>query len=355
MINMRSLAALRLAAALLFTGALLSSGAAHSQAPAPNSKEAAQKVFAEAMAAAKTGPAEVPIAGQGKLKLPANYLFIPQPHATQVLNAMGNPGTDPRLQGLVFPVDRDSWFMTLRFEASGYIKDDDAKDWNADDLLKSYREGTEQANKERKKLGVPELEIQGWAEKPAYDAATHRLVWAMSSKERGAPATDSQGVNYNTYALGREGYFTLNLVTDLPDLPKHKPHASTMLSSLEFDNGKRYADFNASTDRVTEYGLAALVAGAAAKKLGFFAIVFAFLAKFAKVILIAVAAFGGVIWKLLGRKKAEPAAPVTAAAADTPAEPPRAQVADTTYQLGAAPPPPSTPPGIDFGNPGDKK
>ena len=33
-------------------------------APAPNSKEAAQKIFADAMAAAKTGPAEVPLASQ---------------------------------------------------------------------------------------------------------------------------------------------------------------------------------------------------------------------------------------------------------------------------------------------------
>ena len=72
--------------------------------------------------------------------------------------------------------------MTIHFESSGYVKDDDAKDWNADDLLKSYREGTEEANKGRTKMGVPALEILGWAEKPAYDAATHRLVWAMSSK-----------------------------------------------------------------------------------------------------------------------------------------------------------------------------
>jgi len=45
-----------------------------------------------------------------------------------VLNAMGNPGSDKRLQGLVFPVDKDSWFMTVRFESAGYVKDDDAKD-----------------------------------------------------------------------------------------------------------------------------------------------------------------------------------------------------------------------------------
>jgi len=39
--------------------------------PAPNAKEAAQKILADAMAAAKTWPAEVPLASQGTLKLPA--------------------------------------------------------------------------------------------------------------------------------------------------------------------------------------------------------------------------------------------------------------------------------------------
>ena len=43
--------------------------------------------------------------------------------------------------------------MTVRYEASGYVKDDDAREWNADELLKSYREGTEASNEERVKLG----------------------------------------------------------------------------------------------------------------------------------------------------------------------------------------------------------
>ncbi len=319
---------------------------AHAQSPAEETRrEEARKTFAAAMAVAKTGPVDVPLASQGTLKLPANYLFIPQPNATQVLNAMGNPGSDKRLQGLVFPVDRDSWFMIVRFESAGYVKDDDAKDWNADDLLNSYREGTEEANKERKKMGVPELEILGWSEKPVYDAATHRLVWAMSSKERGGNAAYGQVVNYNTYALGREGYFTLNLVTDLAELPKHKTHAAAMLSALDFNDGKRYADFNSSTDRVAEYGLAALVAGVAAKKLGFFALALAFLAKFAKIGFLAVAAFGAGIFKIFGKKKKNvetPAAGMRNADDAAPStEPQRAHVADVNPFGKASDPPPT--------------
>jgi len=268
------------------------------------SKEESEKIWAEGRAAAKEGPQDIALAGQAVLKLPAGRIFVPQPQAGKLLSAMGNPGTDTRLQGLIFPATRDNWFMTVRFEAAGYVKDDDAKDWNADDLLKSYREGTEASNADRKKMGFPEIEIVGWAEKPAYNAATHRLVWAMSSKDRGAPSGAAQGVNYNTYALGREGYFSLNLVTGLDDLPKDKPAAAELLAALQYDEGKRYADFNSKTDKVAEYGLAALVLGVAAKKLGFFAVIALFFAKFAKVIVLALAGLGTVFVKFFKRKPA---------------------------------------------------
>jgi uncharacterized membrane-anchored protein len=265
--------------------------------------------FEEARKVAKPGPVDVPLASQAVLKLPIGYVFIAQPQATQLLRAMGNPGQDPRLLGLIFPdaasndaKTETNWLITVRFEDAGYIKDDDARDWNVDELLKSYREGTDASNEERVKMGGAALEIIGWAEKPAYDATTHRLAWAMSSKEKGAPASEAQGVNYNTYVLGREGYITMNLVTGLAELPQHKPAAQTMLSALSFVDGKRYADFNSSTDRVAEYGLAALVVGVAAKKLGFIAMGALFFAKFAKVILLALAVLGGGFAKFFKRR-----------------------------------------------------
>jgi uncharacterized membrane-anchored protein len=279
-----------------------------STARADETSQAAEnkKAFDDARAAAKTGPLDVPLASQAVLKLPAGHVFIPQPQAGQMLRAMGNPGRDARLLGLIFPQaegDTDGWFITVRFEDAGYVKDDDARDWNADELLKSYREGTEASNEERKKMGATAIEILGWAEKPAYDAKTHRLAWAMSSREKGAPANEPQGVNYNTYVLGREGYITMNLVTGLAQLPAHKPAALNLLSALNFVEGKRYADFNGSTDKVAEYGLAALVVGVAAKKLGLIAMAGLFLAKFAKVILLGLAVFGAGAMKLFKRGK----------------------------------------------------
>ena len=136
-------------------------------------------------------------------------------------------------------------------------------------------------------------------------------MWSVAAKHKDDGAQSDPTVNYNTYALGREGYITLDLITQQSQVPKDKGAVLALLNNIDYVEGKRYADFNSSTDKVAEYGLAALVAGVAAKKLGLFAVIGAFLLKFAKVGLIAVAALGGGIWSRLRRKKADPAGPAS--------------------------------------------
>jgi len=254
-----------------------------------------QAAVLAAQATAVAGPSDVALADQAVLKLPDGMVFIPQPAAGRLMEAMGNSGDD-RLLGLVRASDDASWLVVARYEASGYILDDDARDWDVDELFTSLKEGTEQANQRRKELGFPALEIVGWVEKPGYDAAAHRLVWSMAARSEGETEAE-QSVNYNTYALGREGYISLNLITARATIEQDKPAAHTLLAALDFNDGKRYADFDESTDKVAEYGLAALVAGVAAKKLGFLALAAAFFAKFAKVILL-----GGAAVLALGAK-----------------------------------------------------
>jgi uncharacterized membrane-anchored protein len=283
----------------LFALTMMSSAGA---APTPDQLEAEFKAAAQAAhEARRNGPADIALGEQALLKLPAGMSYIGQPQAGRLMQAMGNR-SDERMLGLVAPVDGD-WFVVARYEASGYIKDDDAKDWNVDELFKSLKDGTDEANQMRRERGIPEIEVVGWIEKPHYDAAAHRLVWSMAARDKGAQDDAGQSVNYNTYALGREGYVSLNLITSRERVEQDKPNAHTLLASLSFKEGKRYADFDSRTDHVAEYGLAALVAGVAAKKLGFFALGAAFIAKFAKVILLAVAGFGAAIAKFFKRDK----------------------------------------------------
>jgi uncharacterized membrane-anchored protein len=78
--------------------------------------------------------------------------------------------------------------------------------------------------------------------------------------------------------------------------------AHELLGDLAYNTGKRYEDFSASTDRIAEYGLMALVGGVAAKKLGLFAIAAAFVLKFAKIILIGLGVFGAGVINFFRRK-----------------------------------------------------
>ncbi|MEK6663897.1 MAG: DUF2167 domain-containing protein [Pseudomonadota bacterium] len=286
--------------AALCAGAILSL----SQAFAADPKAEMDAAMQAANTAMQKGPADVAVAGQATLKLPVNVGFIPAKESRRLLEAMGNRTSD-ETQGLIISTDGQNanWFMVVSYTAAGYIKDDDAKTWNADELLASLREGTEEANQERKTRGIPEMEIVGWVEKPLYDAASQRLVWSLASHDKGQASGADNGINYNTLVLGREGYVSMNLVTGMKEVEALKPVAKNMLAAMAFDSGKRYADFNAGTDKVAEYGLAALVAGVAAKKLGLLAVIGIFLAKFAKIIIAAVAVGGGVLGKKWWNRK----------------------------------------------------
>jgi uncharacterized membrane-anchored protein len=303
-------AALALSSSLLFP----------SSAPAQPTDAARAEFSAAAEAADKAsikGPADIKLLEQAVLKLPDGLTYIPAKEAGRLLVAMGNRIGDGLLGLVHSPAPDQHWFVVMRFDKSGYVKDEDAKDWNVDEMLASFKAGTEEANKGRRERGIREMEIVGWVERPTYDAKTHRLVWSMASKDKGAPDTEERGVNYNTYALGREGYISMNLVTGMKTVQAEKPIAHQLLAALQYNEGKRYADFNSATDHVAEYGLAALVGGFAAKKLGLFAVIFAFLLKFWKIILIALAGLGALLPKIL--KKKAPEAPPPAAPPAPPA------------------------------------
>lgn len=276
----------------------LFSGFAFSQDAAETNAD--QAAWAAADAAMLRGPGTIELRDQAKINLPEGYGFVPEKEGAALMSVMGNQ-TDERFLGLIFPMSEAPWFVTVDYEPAGYIKDDDAKEWDADELLQSLKDGTEAANEHRIERGIPPIEVTRWVESPAYEAATHRLVWSAEARAKGGEDPDPT-INYNTYVLGREGYISLNLITSASAIEANKPAARELLAAVAFNDGKRYGDFNASTDKVAAYGLAALVGGVAAKKLGLLAAIGVFVAKFAKIIIVAVAGLGAVIAKLFKRR-----------------------------------------------------
>lgn len=295
------------AATLLLTlfSALSSRPALAGAEEAATPRQALDTAREAARAALDRGPVTVTLRDQAKLDLPEGFGFIPQKQAAALMSAMGNhTGND--LLGLIVPLGVHArWFVVATYNPSGYIKDDDAQHWDADKLLQSLKDGTEAGNAERVKIGVPPLKVTRWIEPPAYTADTHRLIWSAEALRKDGGTQDAT-VNYNTYVLGREGYVSLNLITSGSAVEADKDSAHALLSAVSFNDGKRYADFNSSTDKVAAYGLAALVAGVAAKKLGLLALLAATIVKFAKVIGLAVVAAIVAVkkWLGMGRRQA---------------------------------------------------
>lgn len=246
--------------------------------------------------------------GMATLNLPANFRYLNPADAERVLvEGWGNPPGQKSL-GMIVPAGTSllstaGWGVIVTYDADGHVKDDDADAIKYDELLKEMQEGTEANNEERKKLGYAAMHLVGWAEKPSYDKASHKLYWAKELKTDGDAGN---GLNYNIRVLGREGVLVLNAVAGMDQIDKIRTEMKQVTAFSEFTPGNTYADYNATTDKTAEYGIAALVAGGVAAKLGLFGKLLAFLLVFKKFLIIGIGALGIGLFKLFGRKSGQP-------------------------------------------------
>lgn len=186
----------------------------------------------------------------------------------------GNPNGGGTL-GALIPTNTsmlspESWAIIITYNNDGYVKDHDAESINYDSLLKEMQESTQTDNKERQKAGYQPIELIGWAQKPYYDKNEHKLHWAQEMK---FGDSELHTLNYDVRILGRQGTLILTAVASMKQLNLIQKETPKILNMVNFTEGNRYADFNASTDKIADYGLAAVVAGTlgmAAGKAGLF-------------------------------------------------------------------------------------
>ncbi len=236
------------------------------------------------------------------INVPAGFRFLDKAQAKTVLTDLwGNP-EDNTILGLLVPenhdvLDSNAWLYTLSFEPLGYVKDEDADDINYDDLLRDMKKDQEAENAQRIKEGYVAIDIVGWASKPFYDKDKKTLHWA---KELHFGTDPQNTLNYNLRILGRKGVFVLNAVASMREMGEVKASITDVLGSVTFKAGEKYSDFDPSVDQVAAWSIGGLVAGKVLAKVGFFALI----AKFWKIIAIAVAAgFTGFVRWFRGRRK----------------------------------------------------
>jgi len=280
-------------------------------ASAQNQPPAAVKAEVEAawQAASKVavmGPADIPLDKVAHLKLAADEAFVPAAEANRIMTALGNGAASNRVGLVVSRAKGANWLVDVRWVHEGHVPDGDAAEWKPDELLQSLKQSTEADNPARTAKGLPALDVLGWVEPPAYDKAVHRLVWSLQLQDHGAAPGEPNTINYNTYALGREGFFSLDLVTGSDTITADKRVARQLLDSLTFVPGQRYEEFNGSTDKVAAYGLGALIGVVAAKKLGLLAIAGLWAVKLWKFALIGLVAVGAAARRFWSRGRGAP-------------------------------------------------
>ena len=138
---------------------------------------------------------------------------------------------------------------------------------------------------------------------PSWDAPSSRLAQQAKSLVDLVKGFINQDtwLNYNFRLLGRRGVLVLNAVAGMDQLSEVERMTPAILQSVSFTSGNRYSEFDSSTDHLATYGLAALVAGGVAAKLGFFKLLWIGILASYKFILIGLAAAGTYLRKVWGR------------------------------------------------------
>jgi uncharacterized membrane-anchored protein len=243
--------------------------------------------------------------GDVALEVPKSYRFLNASDARKVLeDAWGNP-EDSSTLGLIVPAGEQAtssaYAVELSYDADGYISDKDAASTNYSDMLKTMQQDARDGNDDRVKAGYDKISLIGWADAPHYDPGTHKMYWA---KELKFAEAETNTLNYNVRVLGRRGVLNMNAIGDMSNLETIKTDMQNILTIANFKPGSKYEEYNPATDKLAEYGLAAMVAGGVAVKTGLFAKLIAGLLAFKKLLIPAVLGIGALASRLLKGKAA---------------------------------------------------
>jgi uncharacterized membrane-anchored protein len=244
-----------------------------------------------------TGPKLVTLGHGAEIDLPAGLTLFEKATAQELMRKGGNDAES--VVAAILPTEGDAtWMVVIEADDVGYVTDDDADELDAATMLEQFKIGTLEQNKKRKTLGVPDLFIDGWSERPRYDRLQRHLVWGLEAHD-----TDGKVINFFTRFLGRNGFVSVNLIDTPAKIEASKAQALSILTAVRFLPGSQYTD-HVDGDRDSGLGLKALVLGGTgvvlAKKGGILIVI---LLALKKGFIVVIAAIGGFFKWLFGRKK----------------------------------------------------
>jgi uncharacterized membrane-anchored protein len=249
--------------------------------------------------------------GKVQINVPATHYFVGAEEARHIIvDIWGNPPNSAEgVEGIIFRDGANpmlgAWGALVQYSAEGHVPDDEARTINYDNLLRDMQSGTREENTWRTQHHYPTISVVGWAERPHYDQAAHKLYWAKDLLFGGET---NHSLNYDIRVLGREGYLVVSFVATMEELELIRAEAPAVMTMANFTPGNTYADYREGVDHRAAYGIGGLIAGGAlaavAQKTGLIALLLAVGKKFIVLIMAGFAGIGGAIMRFFRGRRA---------------------------------------------------
>lgn len=192
--------------------------------------------------------------GQVQVDLPAGLLYLDAAGARRYLELYQGTPQGNELGMIANP--ELTWTAMFRLERAGHVLADEPTALDSAATLERIQRVAALTNRNRVRQGWHPVEIPHWILSPRYDAAQHRVEFAVATQF----GKSSLSANYYVAELGRRGVLTADLATDSARLPEHLASFRRALDGVSFIEGYDYGSFRPG-DRIAHYGLADLVAG----------------------------------------------------------------------------------------------
>lgn len=193
------------------------------------------------------------------LTLPENRLALIGNDAKKFSSQIGNYA-GPMLEALT--VDLDDYIVYFEYHDDGYISLNDWENVDAEQLIASIREETEEQNKDRRENGFSCVQVIGWNQEPTLDKTTNTVFWTVELK---SDDNDEHYVNSVALKLGRNGYEKLIWAGRVSHDKPLERELDIILQGYSFDPGYRYSD-HISGDKIATYGICSLIAATVGAK-----------------------------------------------------------------------------------------
>lgn len=208
--------------------------------------------------------------GAVTLTIPPEFKFLDAAQSHQLMVELWEnpPSVAENISGIIMPagagVLEGAISFSIEYDTIGYVSDADADAIDYTAMLEEMQHNDSLDNIERVANGYEALPFIGWASPPHYDKQRKALHWAQEfSREDGS----ANVLNYNIRVLGRRGILILNAMGTMDRLDSVKVMIPRVLDMVAFNDGYRYDQFNAATDKTAAWTVGGLIDGTIKEKI----------------------------------------------------------------------------------------